>query len=37
MAIISAHGDLDAAHPPMILASTAVALDILLNKQSKTS
>ncbi len=28
MAIISGHGTLDAAYPPMILASTAVALDM---------
>lgn len=28
MAIIAAHGTLDAAYPPMILASTAIALDM---------
>ena len=35
MAIISAHGALDAAHPPMVLASTAVALDIHLTNNKK--
>ena len=28
MAIIAAHGTLDAAYPPMILASTAIAMDM---------
>ena len=28
MALIAAHGTLDAAYPPMILASTAIALDM---------
>jgi hypothetical protein len=37
MATISAHFALDSTRPPMIPASTAVALNILLDGQSKTS
>ena len=37
MAIIAAHGTLDAAYPPLILASTAAALDMEVQKSGRTT